>query len=199
MTFPWTWIVLIAIPALGGALLLKLVTKPLQRHEQLLSYTRFFLLALYVAIIITATLLTRPSGYRFRVLLSPFWSYRRAFSMGGGGLFPGLSIADSRILKQIVLNILLYVPFGYLLPFAWPRILTLPKFSAHPRLRKGFQAFPWVVVFTGTALSLMTEVAQLVFKRGFFEFDDLFNNTLGCLIGVLLYLMFLKPKRNPTV
>lgn len=192
--FPWMLIVLIAIPALGGAILLRAVSKPLGRHERLFAAIRLFLIILYVLIIVYATLFTRSTGHSFKLLISPFWSYRRAFALTGNGLFFGLTVTDSRILKLIILNILLYVPFGYLLPFAWPGLLKIGLFASRPRLQRLFRAFPWIVVLLGTVMSISTEFAQLIFRLGFFEFDDIFNNTLGCLIGVVLYLVLLRPK-----
>lgn len=38
-------------------------------------------------------------------------------------------------------------------------------------------------------LSLLIEVSQLLLKSGLFELDDLFNNTLGAFMGILLYMM----------
>ena len=34
----------------------------------------------------------------------------------------------------------------------------------------------------------MIEVLQFVFKRGFAEFDDVFHNVVGCVIGFGVYL-----------
>lgn len=38
------------------------------------------------------------------------------------------------------------------------------------------------------ALSLCIEICQLLLHSGVFELDDLFNNTLGAVIGIILYL-----------
>lgn len=42
----------------------------------------------------------------------------------------------------------------------------------------------------GVLISSTIEVSQLVLKRGLFEFDDIIHNTLGCVIGYLLYRVF---------
>ncbi len=41
----------------------------------------------------------------------------------------------------------------------------------------------------GGGFSLLIEVLQFVFKRGFSEFDDVFHNVLGCAIGFGLYVL----------
>ena len=67
---------------------------------------------------------------------------------------------------NIILNILLFVPFGFLLPF-W-----------HKRLDKIYIAVP-----AGFLLTLSVEVVQYLFRLGVFEWDDVFNNTIGAFLG----------------
>jgi glycopeptide antibiotics resistance protein len=43
------------------------------------------------------------------------------------------------------------------------------------------------VVLIGFFISLTIEILQLVMKRGLFEFDDMFHNTLGVAIGYWIY------------
>ena len=72
------------------------------------------------------------------------------------------------VAQRSLLNILLFVPFGYLLP----QVKTLRWFQ---------------VVGFGFLLSLMIEGSQLVFCFGVFELDDLAKNTMGAGIGFCLY------------
>ena len=92
--------------------------------------------------------------------LTPFWSYRQAVEEGiisQNGLH---SLA-----QEILQNILLFVPLGMLLSWLFPK---------HPVL------IPFLLCL---AFSLLTEVLQYFTRTGMAEFDDVFNNTLGCLIG----------------
>lgn len=83
-------------------------------------------------------------------------------------------------LRQYVLNIIMTVPFGILLP------LLIPKIN-----------FKKTVLYT-FLFSLSIETTQLlmclIFKANawFFDIDDLITNTLGGVIGYLLYLIFQK-------
>ena len=54
---------------------------------------------------------------------------------------------------------------GILLKISFPRI----------RLKK--------IVIANFALSSAIEILQLILKKGLFEFDDIFHNTLGGIIG----------------
>jgi glycopeptide antibiotics resistance protein len=125
------------------------------------------------------------------------WSYKEALSVHNGG-DSGLRIliTDSGLLKEIILNILLYVPFGYLLPFTWPKLAQKKQEASGNRLTHCFWSIPWKVVLIGILCSTVTEVTQLVFHLGLFEYDDIFNNALGCLIGALIYNGFLRKHKE---
>jgi glycopeptide antibiotics resistance protein len=64
-----------------------------------------------------------------------------------------------------------------------PMGILMPIFLKENR---GKQAFGRVVLM-GFLLSLTIEILQLVTKRGMFEFDDLFHNTLGVAIGCWIW------------
>lgn len=76
-------------------------------------------------------------------------------------------------------NILMYLPLGILLPWAWEK-------GTFPR-----------VLAAGTALSLITELGQPFLGRSF-DLDDLAANILGILLGLALFLparRFLRGRR----
>lgn len=67
---------------------------------------------------------------------------------------------------NIVLNILLFVPFGFFFPL-WSK--KLDKF--------------YITVPAGFLLTLVIEFLQYILKLGVFEWDDILNNTIGTLLG----------------
>lgn len=71
------------------------------------------------------------------------------------------------------LNVLLFVPYGFLLPFIWSNINKL-KYT----------------VLSGFSFSLLIEISQL-FNNRQTDIDDLIMNTLGTLIGYLLFSVFI--------
>ena len=105
---------------------------------------RKVLIALYIFFILWITLFTREPRAA-RIVKGMFWEIRMGYWW------------------DIVLNILLFIPFGFLLG------------------RKG-----WKAVFLGFLLSSFIECAQYLFLLGYCEADDLLNNTIGCGLGVLL-------------
>lgn len=71
---------------------------------------------------------------------------------------------------QIFLNIILFVPFGFLLPIISERFKSL-----------------WLTTVTGFVLSAEIETMQYITGRGLTEVDDVINNTAGALVGYILY------------
>ncbi|MDK2951886.1 MAG: hypothetical protein PWQ77_1551 [Kosmotogales bacterium] len=72
------------------------------------------------------------------------------------------------------LNILLFVPFGFFLKFIWPDINKLKY-----------------IVLSGFSFSLLIEISQL-FNHRQTDIDDLILNTLGTLLGYLLFRVFFR-------
>ena len=99
------------------------------------------LLATYILFILMETIIGRKIGVG-RVELVPFWSY-----------------SHPELRMEIVLNYILFIPFGFLLYLCSGEKLGLR------------------VVIAGFLLSALIELIQLTFKIGVFEFDDMIGGT----------------------
>ena len=111
------------------------------------------MLAGYLYIVLASLVLNRITGLTYTHRLQPFWSYR-------------LILKGSRIvLWEDLLNIILFIPIGFLTK------ITLPKWKMKH------------ILITGMATSVILELLQLALRKGLCEFDDVFNNTAGTLIG----------------
>jgi glycopeptide antibiotics resistance protein len=75
---------------------------------------------------------------------------------------------------QIFLNILLFVPLGFMLPLLSNRFRN-----------------PKVIVLTGFMFSGAIEAMQYITGRGLTEIDDVINNTAGALVGFIMYQVFM--------
>ena len=73
-------------------------------------------------------------------------------------------------LRQVILNIVMLIPFGFLMPIV---IKAKRKYL--------------ITLLSAFALILFIESLQLIMQCGTFEVDDIFNNLLGTVIGVLIY------------
>lgn len=107
----------------------------------------------YVFVILYKTVLIRSAADVFNYNFNPFWSYA--------------AIIDGRktLIVEHILNVALFIPLGVLLWFAFK------------------QKKWWKSLLFGCLVSVSIEILQLALKRGLCEFDDVFHNTLGCLIG----------------
>ena len=110
---------------------------------------KYIMLLCYVAIILCCTIIGRTPGKQL-INLHPFWSY---------ALW-----TDSQFKWQIIMNVCLFIPFGFLMSYCtkW-RLLT--------------------IAFWGFSFAIVIESVQYFYSLGYCEFDDVFNNTLGTLIG----------------
>lgn len=71
---------------------------------------------------------------------------------------------------NILGNVLAFAPFGFLLPM----------------LNKKYRGF-FFIVFLSMLFSVAVETVQLVLKVGIFDVDDIMMNTIGGIVGYLLY------------
>ncbi len=93
-----------------------------------------------------------------------------------------MTLARPGSLTDVVLNILMMMPFGFLYSqFKKAKLID--------------------VVLTTFLLSSFIEVTQLITTRflvyhRFFDITDIINNTIGGLVGFIIYRIFTKKKNN---
>lgn len=117
------------------------------------------LLSLEFGTILTMTLSGRELGSEYEWKLIPLWSWIEVCR--GGSV---------DILIQILANIILFIPLGFLLPCC---------FAKCRRYR--------YTILSVAILSLTIELIQGIARIGLFEMDDIIHNTLGACIGAGLY------------
>ena len=124
----------------------------------------------YAIIVFGAVFLSRGGGYYGEANFHLFNSYREAYHKMEISLF-----------RNIILNILLFVPLGFLLPMYSKKLKKIYK-----------------VVSIGFLITVLIETMQYITKIGIFEIDDIFNNTIGVLIGYCIYMILnnLKTEQN---
>lgn len=98
--------------------------------------------------------------------ISRFWQYRRELGMAA-------------VLANIVGNVVCFIPFGAILP-----VLN----------RKARNFF--MILMLSFQFSLLVECAQLVSRVGSFDVDDLFLNTLGGVIGFVIFTICNRVRRH---
>lgn len=109
----------------------------------------------YMVFLIGCTLLSRSPGGTQNLQLSLFWSHREVFLRH-----------DREIAKQIVFNILAFLPWGILVPKCF---YGMRKFSR--------------LISSAVVASALIEILQLGLRCGLCELDDVLHNGIGAAIG----------------
>lgn len=135
----------------------------------------WIILIFYLFVVLSVTLFRR-SGVWNGQIISFFYSYKDAWIK-----------ASETAWRNIILNILMFVPLGFWLPVG----------------KKRFRVF-WKTYLVGCILTVGIECFQLIFSLGLFEVADVFNNTLGTMIGygfykIVEYIVLLFKKKKPVL
>lgn len=72
---------------------------------------------------------------------------------------------------EILLNYFMLLPYGFMASFYMKRRYA---------------------ILSGVLLSVGIETAQLFMKKGLFEFDDILGNSIGVVLGTLIYIVVRK-------
>lgn len=140
-----------------------------KRTKKLIRCGGIFLFILYMGMLVYFLFFAESYGrageltreYRYNLIpfveIRRFWMYRE-------------QVGTFAMVLNIFGNVVGFVPFGYILPVI------------NDRLRN------WLlIVVSGFSLSLCVEAAQLIFRVGSFDVDDLLLNTLGALLGYVSF------------
>lgn len=147
----------------------------------------YMVFAVYVAAYAYLVFFSRGASESYLVHIAPFADLQKAidtdnglfdilvvlFTQGFQEAFSHIRVVKFEDITQVYMNMMLYVPMGYLLPYVFE------FFRARANVRPVFACF---------VISFVTENLQLIFKRGFYDMDDLLANTLGGLIGQMLFI-----------
>lgn len=148
-----------------------------------------FLLFSYICFALIITIIARKAGgAESQAAFNPVRKYhsigraiyRGVKQSGLRGVLRKLKHYEPSI-TEIALNVLFFVPIGFLLPVA-----------------SVFFQRCWKTAAFGFSLSLCIETAQLISSLGWFDISDLFHNTLGVLLGYLVYHIWLRKQFRET-
>lgn len=128
----------------------------------------WFILSVYIAVMSVTVFLSREPGSRQGIDMTLF---------GTWGITPQAH-------AFVIENVLLFVPFGILCPFAvTPTGRTSDDTRSRGRIASRF------TVLLGFIISVGIETVQLLTERGYCQLDDIVMNTLGSLVGYMIFLV----------
>lgn len=125
-------------------------------------------LLLYIIFLLYITLFGRLSERIDTISLLPFWSYIEM-----------IQTSNLNMGRQILYNILAFVPLGILLPMLGRRFQRLK-----------------IILLCGFLLSVLIESTQFLFHLGWCDIDDVINNTAGAVNGYGIWHILRIPGRR---
>ena len=126
------------------------------------------LLSLYIVVLLYFTVTGRYSHEEYEYKINFFTSYRWFFQYNG-----------EQVLRQLLINFVMLMPVGFLLP-----VIIKAK---HKYL---------IALALSLLLTVFIETMQLITKCGSFEIDDIINNFIGAVLGMLIYMLFSRIIQN---
>ena len=122
---------------------------------------------LYFVCIVYITILSRTPALSHTVRLVPLWSYidwiKGNWSIG----------------RSILLNVVLFIPFSYLL--------------------SGISKKWYFPVFVSLLISVLVEFTQFITYFGYFDVDDFISNFIGGVLGYLLFVLLKKLQKSTPI
>ena len=121
--------------------------------------TEAIILSAYVVVLLYLTIFGRYSHPEYTYQIHIYKSYKHL-----------LEQFDWQGIRQIIINIAMMIPVGFLLP-----VLIKNKYKY------------LLTLISALILILFIEIMQMVMQCGSFEVDDVINNLIGTIIGMLIF------------
>ena len=126
---------------------------------------------LYLALLIKVIILKNGAIYQNNINLQLF-SFLREYQ------YLGLTL---NLVVNVLGNIALFIPLSIILKYYFSFLS-----NGH-------------IIFIGTCTSLSFELIQLATRWGIFDINDIILNAIGCIIGVLIYVVIKRLKNSNLV
>ena len=153
-----------ALLGIGIVALIIVVRKVMKKKTLVCDVLSSMVLAVYGSVMLQLTLICRESGSRIGIDLDFFH-----------GLLGPENTVRWLMWAYLILNCLLFIPFGF----------TISLFSFVNDRKLGIQFLS--VALVSFICSMAIECTQLITQRGYFEVQDLIINTLGGIIGWIIF------------
>ena len=128
-----------------------------KKSQKFIKFILLVVFTIYVVIVLHISLFSRIPSTR-RCMLTPFWEYRELIC----------SVDKFYWFEQIIGNIVMFIPLGVFLHLMYRRLSVIH------------------IGIIGSSFSVFIELTQFFTGRGLLEFDDIFHNTLGAVIGYFI-------------
>lgn len=144
-----------------------------QKFKGSVSFRKLFLLAFVISMILFRTLLNRN-----------LWMNPLSNVMGGWGIWETVN-GEQKLTTECIENVIMMVPFSAIVMWMFGE-----------KIGNGWKKILWQSGKIAFIFSISIEMLQLFLRLGTFQLSDLFYNTVGGMIGGLMYYGITKAKKH---
>ena len=143
-----------------------------QKFKEDVFFRKLFFLAFVTSMILFRTLLNRN-----------LWLNPLSDVMGGWGIWETVN-GEQKLTTECIENIIMMVPFS-----------SVAMWTFGEKIGNGWKKIPWQSGKIVFIFSVSIEMLQLLLRLGTFQISDIFYNTVGGMIGGLMYCAVIKARK----
>ena len=144
-----------------------------QKFKGSVSFRKRFLLAFVISMILFRTLLNRN-----------LWMNPLSNVMGGWGIWETVN-GEQKLTTECIENVIMMVPFS-----------AIVMWTFGEKIGSGWKKILWQSGKIAFIFSVSIETLQLLLRLGTFQLSDIFYNTVGGVLGGLMYCAVMKVRKR---
>ena len=144
-----------------------------QKFKESVFFRKLFLLAFVTSMILFRTLLNRN-----------LWLNPLSDVMGGWGIWDTVN-GEQKLTTECIENVIMMVTFS-----------SVVMWTFQEKMEKGWKKILWYSGKIAFIFSISIEMLQLLLRLGTFQLSDIFYNTVGGMIGGLMYCAAMKARKH---
>ena len=144
-----------------------------QKFRESVFFRKLFLLAFVTSMILFRTLLNRI-----------LWLNPLSKVMGGWGIWE-IENGERKLTTECIENVIMMVPFS-----------AIVMWTFREKIENSWKKILWQSGKIAFVFSVSIEMLQLLFRLGTFQLSDIFYNTVGGVLGGLLYCVAMKARKR---
>ena len=144
-----------------------------QKFKESVFFRKLFLLFFVTSMILFRTLLNRD-----------LWMNPLSKVMGGWGIWETVN-GEQNLTTECIENVIMMVPFS-----------SVVMWTFKEKTGNGWKKILWYSGKIAFIFSVSIEMLQLLFRLGTFQLSDIFYNTVGGMLGGLVYYVTMKARKH---
>ena len=144
-----------------------------QKFKESVFFRKLFFLAFVTSLVLFRTLLNRQ-----------LWMNPLSDVMGGWGIWETVN-GEQKLTTECIENVIMMVPFS-----------SVVMWTFQEKIEKGWKKILWHSGRITFVFSVSIEMLQLFLRLGTFQLSDIFYNTVGGVLGGVVYYLAMKARKR---